>query len=39
MHYGAIYDSIRDKDYLDSKEAVILGSVTSPMAHVTQLLG
>ena len=39
MHYEAIYDSIRDKDYLDSKEAVILGSVTSPMAHVTQLLG
>ncbi|MTB27056.1 MAG: hypothetical protein F2923_00265 [Actinobacteria bacterium] len=39
MHYEAIYDSIRDKDYLDSKEAVILGSVTSPMAYVTQLLG
>jgi hypothetical protein len=39
MHYEALYESIRDKDYLDSKEAVILGSVTSPMSHVTQLLG
>ena len=39
MHYEALHDSIRDKDYLDSKEALILGSVTSPMAHVTQLLG
>jgi len=39
MHYEALYDSIGDKDYLDGKEAVILGSVTSPMSHVTQLLG
>jgi hypothetical protein len=39
MHYEALYDSITDKEYLDSKQAVISGSVTSPMAHVTQLLG
>ena len=38
MHYEALYESIKDRDYLDGKKALIAGHITAPMAHVAQLL-
>ena len=38
MHYDALFESISDRDYLDAKEAIIAGSITAPMEHVTQFL-
>lgn len=38
MHYEALHESIKDRDYLDGKKALIAGHITAPMAHVLQSL-
>jgi hypothetical protein len=38
MHYEALHESIKDRDYLDGKKSLIAGHITAPMAHVLQSL-
>jgi len=38
MHFAALHESIKDRDYLDGKKALIAGHITAPMAFVSEML-